>query len=69
MQIETGISRDLQPSCHYRVLLPAISPLFKVGWSLRDAVNFQSCEMDTIDARKNKQPTVSNGVGASSYEI
>ena len=22
-------------------------PLFKARWSLRDAVNFQSCEMDT----------------------
>ena len=32
-------------------------PLFKVQWSLRDAVNFQSCEMDTWCTKINKSPT------------
>ena len=30
-------------------------PLFEVRWSLRDAVNFQSCKMDTRQMYKNKQ--------------
>ena len=37
--------------------------------SLRDTVNFQSCKVDTRCPKTNKSPTVSNGVGASSFEI
>ena len=46
-------------------------PFFEFWWSLRDAVIFQSCVMDTHDrcTKIIKSPTVSNGIGASSFEI
>ena len=63
----TGFSSDLKPCFCYCAILLTMS--IEVWLSLRNTANFQSCEIHDGYMKINKSPTVSNGVGASSFKI
>ena len=70
MQTGKGFLQDLWPRFHYCLLLPAMS-------LVQGSVEFERHWIFTVTSRwtydgctkMNKSPTVSNGIGASSFEI